>query len=98
MQGRREEHPAGRVAGFPAGTALAVSDDEIAAALGGRLRAFLRPCGKARLIRDGVVAGRFPRRALGHVIEWYAAHKPELEENWQLARDRQPLKPIEPLE
>ena len=49
-------------------------------------------------IRDGLVTGRFPRRALGHVLEWYAAHGPELEENWQLARNRQPLKPIAPLE
>ena len=49
-------------------------------------------------IRDGVVTGTFPHRALGHVTEWYAAHRPELEENWQRARNRQPLKPIEPLE
>ena len=28
-------------------------------------------------IRDGLVTGRFPRRALGHVLEWYAAHKPD---------------------
>lgn len=31
-------------------------------------------------------------------MEWYAAHKPELEANWQLARERKPLKPIDPLE
>jgi hypothetical protein len=49
-------------------------------------------------IRDGVVTGRFPRRAQGHVLEWYGAHRPELEENWQRARDRLPLQPIEPLE
>ena len=29
---------------------------------------------------------------------FHAAHRPELEENWQLARDRKPLKRIEPLE
>ena len=34
-------------------------------------------------IRDGLVTGRFPQRALGHV---------------QFARNRQPLKPIAPLE
>ena len=49
-------------------------------------------------ILDGLVTGRFPRRALGHVLEWYAARQPELEENWQLARNRQPLNRIEPLE
>jgi hypothetical protein len=49
-------------------------------------------------IRDGVVAGRFPRRALGHVLEWLELHRDELLENWTLARERQPLKPIPPLE
>lgn len=49
-------------------------------------------------IRDGAVTGVFPRRALGHVIEWYEAHRPELAENWERAKNRQPLKPIAPLE
>ena len=49
-------------------------------------------------IRDGVVTGRFPRRALGHVLEWLDLHREELLENWELARARQPLKPVPPLE
>jgi hypothetical protein len=47
---------------------------------------------------SGVVEGRFPRRALAHVLEWYEIHKHELSEDWDLARDRRPLKPIPPLE
>jgi hypothetical protein len=47
----------------------------------------------------GVARLQLRRRvASPHVLEGYSAHKPELEENWQLARNRQPLKPIEPLE
>jgi hypothetical protein len=49
-------------------------------------------------IRDGVVEGRFPRRALGHVLEWLDLHRDELFENWERARARQPLEPIPPLE
>ena len=49
-------------------------------------------------IRDGIVTGRFPRRALGHVLEWLELHRDALLENWALARAQQPLKPIPPLE
>lgn len=49
-------------------------------------------------IRDGVVTGRFPRRALRLVLEWFELHKDELLENWELARARKPLKKIPPLE
>ena len=49
-------------------------------------------------IMDGVVVGRFPRRALGLVVEWYTLHQTELLENWNRARERQPLIRIEPLE
>jgi hypothetical protein len=49
-------------------------------------------------IRDGVVTGRFPRRALGHVLEWQALHRDELVANWERARAREPLRPIPPLE
>jgi hypothetical protein len=49
-------------------------------------------------IADGVVEGRFPRRALGHVLEWYQLHRAELEEDWRLARERKPLRPIAGLE
>ncbi len=50
-------------------------------------------------VRDGAVLwGSLPRRAMAHVQEWRGAHSAELEADWQRARDRQPLAPIEPLE
>ena len=49
-------------------------------------------------IRDGVVTGQFPKRALRHVLEWYDLHKDELLEDWMLASRRKPLKKIAPLE
>ena len=49
-------------------------------------------------IRDGAVMGRFPRRAQAHVLEWLALHRDALLEDWELARERRPLKPIPPLE
>ena len=49
-------------------------------------------------IHTGIVTGKFPRRALQLVLEWYALHKAELAENWSLAHTKNPLKPIQPLE
>jgi hypothetical protein len=49
-------------------------------------------------LADGIVEGRFPRRALSHVMEWYALRRDGLSENWDLARSRKPLKRISPLE
>ena len=49
-------------------------------------------------IANGVVTGKFPKRALGHVLEWYELHKKELLEDWGLATRRKPLKKIPPLE
>jgi hypothetical protein len=49
-------------------------------------------------IRDGVVSGQFPKRALRHVLEWYDLHKDELLADWELAAQRKPLKRIPPLE
>jgi len=49
-------------------------------------------------IDDGDIQGEFPRRALGHVLEWYNLHKSELLENWELARERKPLSRVDPLE
>ncbi len=42
--------------------------------------------------------GELPNRATGFVTEWIAAHKSELEENWNNARTGQPLNYIAPLE
>ena len=49
-------------------------------------------------IDDGAVDGRFPRRALALLLEWYALHREELRDNWERARTREPLQKIEPLE
>jgi hypothetical protein len=49
-------------------------------------------------IRTGVVNGRFPKRALAHVLEWSEIHREELLQNWDLARDGEPLRRVEPLE
>lgn len=49
-------------------------------------------------IENGVVTGRFPRRAMTFVLEWHQLHKDELLNNWQLALERKPLRPIPPLE
>jgi len=49
-------------------------------------------------IESGIVEGRFPRRALTAVLDWYKLHQDELARNWELIQARQPLNPIEPLE
>ncbi|MCI5219385.1 MAG: DUF4160 domain-containing protein [Candidatus Electrothrix sp. LOE2] len=49
-------------------------------------------------IRTGVIEGKFPKRALRHVLEWYEMHKDELLENWCRCGEREALHPIEPLE
>jgi len=49
-------------------------------------------------ILTGVVEGKFPKRALKHVIEWYELHKDELIEDWRLCQNKEAPKPIEPLE
>ena len=49
-------------------------------------------------IESGLVRGEFPPRAQRLVLEWTALHKQELLENWDRARQRQPLSRIAPLE
>lgn len=49
-------------------------------------------------ILTGIVEGRFPKRALRHVMEWHEIHKNELLEDWDLCRRRENPKEIEPLE
>lgn len=41
--------------------------------------------------------GQLPPRVLGLVIEWATLHQDELRANWELARQRLPLKEIDPL-
>ena len=49
-------------------------------------------------VETGRIHGHFPARALKLVLEWMELHAPELLENWQLAKQGQPLKRIAPLE
>ena len=49
-------------------------------------------------IETGKVIGNFPPRATKLVLEWLELHRDELLSDWQLARERKPLKTIEPLE
>jgi hypothetical protein len=50
-------------------------------------------------IRTGdILSGRLASRAQRLVLEWWQLHRDELLEDWELAKERQPLKSIEPLE
>lgn len=49
-------------------------------------------------IESHMVRGEFPNRALRLVLEWAELHKAELLDNWELARQGQPLTHIAPLE
>jgi len=49
-------------------------------------------------INTGVVQGRFPRRALSALMEWYDLHREELLADWLLAEQHRPLQKILPLE
>lgn len=42
--------------------------------------------------------GKLPPKVLGLVIEWASLHQEELISNWQLAKEFNTLKPIQPLE
>lgn len=44
-----------------------------------------------------IIAGGLPPRANRLVTEWALARETELRENWNRARNHQPLEPIEPL-
>ena len=44
-----------------------------------------------------VLEGRVAPRALGLVVEWASQHQDELMQDWELTRDEQPPKKIEPL-
>ena len=49
-------------------------------------------------VESGKIYGQFPPTAMRLVLEWANLHKEELIENWQLARQGQPLRRIAPLE
>lgn len=44
-----------------------------------------------------LLEGYLPPRALGLVMEWAETHKNELLKDWELATEKKPLLPIEPL-
>lgn len=44
-----------------------------------------------------IIAGDLPTRATRLVAEWAEQHQSELLENWQRARNHDPLQDIEPL-
>jgi Domain of unknown function (DUF4160) len=45
-----------------------------------------------------ILEGKLSPRVLGLVIEWAASHQAELLQNWELARQQDPLESIQPLE
>ncbi|NLS94644.1 MAG: DUF4160 domain-containing protein [Planctomycetaceae bacterium] len=49
-------------------------------------------------IETGIVSGRFPRRAMTALLEWYTAHEQELRTAAQRTADERQLDRIEPLE
>ncbi len=48
-------------------------------------------------IKDGLVKGEMPARALKMILEWLDTHRDELLENWEKAQVGQQLDKIEPL-
>ncbi len=48
-------------------------------------------------IKEGIVKGEMPKRALNLVFDWLEINKAELLKNWELAQEGEPLISIEPL-
>ena len=48
-------------------------------------------------IATGGITGKMPQRALNLIWDWLDEHESELLENWERARLRQSLRPIDPL-
>ena len=49
-------------------------------------------------INSGIVEGKFPKRALNMVMEWYEIHKDDLMQDWELIRTTGDFNKIQPLE
>ncbi len=49
-------------------------------------------------IHSGVIEGKFPKRALRLVMEWYESHQQELFDNWNTLRETGEFQKIAPLE
>jgi hypothetical protein len=45
-----------------------------------------------------ILDGKLPKRALAMVLEWANDHRRELEQNWKLAQEHEPLNKIAGLE
>jgi hypothetical protein len=48
-------------------------------------------------IEEGIVEGKMPKRALKMIFEWMELHKLELIEDWNRAKNKEPLLKINPL-
>ena len=48
-------------------------------------------------IKDGIVTGSLPRRALNLVFEWLDLHRDELMENWRRGEKKESFIMIDPL-
>jgi hypothetical protein len=44
-----------------------------------------------------LIAGKFPPRALGLIMEWAALHQAELKADWEKAKSKQSVDKISPL-
>lgn len=49
-------------------------------------------------INSGIIDGKFPKRALGMVLEWCDLHKEELLQDWESIRTTGEFNKIQPLE
>ncbi len=49
-------------------------------------------------INTGVVEGKFPKRALSLLMEWYEIHREELIKNWETLKNKGSYEKITPLE
>lgn len=49
-------------------------------------------------IKSGILQGKFPKRALRLVLEWYELHKDELLANWNSIQETGEFSKIAPLE
>ncbi len=49
-------------------------------------------------IKEGIVKGTMPKRALKLIFEWMEKNQEKLLENWELSLKGEPLNKIEPLD
>jgi hypothetical protein len=52
---------------------------------------------QVRIEPIGLLRGKLPPRILAMIVEWAALHQQELTEDWERARERRELLPIEGL-